>query len=358
MAMPVSQRTTRPLTNDNPYYVVLDTNVWVTERLLQSSLGSAVLFALTGGHTLIGLPEVVEIEVKSVLSKQAEEAVEGLRKNTQLLSQLSGQRARHQVPTSEAIQEGIAQRWAQLGGILKRIPFSLEQAKAALRRVLEKRPPSGVNNEQFRDCCIWETSFELSAEGPVHLVTNDSAFYESRDRSRGLLAEPLRQELALSGREVRIYPSVGDLLERIDTAVLVLDEATISAAIVRAATPRARQIAVKESRRRFELGGLLRTRISGYATPKPSVVAVYFQVNFELSQVGTQTDDDDKATLRIGGSCSYDPNLNEVSEIEIEEWLISLPHGVDGRTSRMSPIKLPLVNIDNWAKKTRIIGDF
>jgi hypothetical protein len=28
---------------------------------------SAVLFALTGGHALIGLPEVVEIEVQSVL---------------------------------------------------------------------------------------------------------------------------------------------------------------------------------------------------------------------------------------------------------------------------------------------------
>jgi hypothetical protein len=93
------------LTNDNPYYVVLDANVWVTERLLQSSLGSAVLFALTGAHALIGLPEVVEIEVNSILTKQAKEAVEGLRKNAQLLSQLSGQRATHQVPTSEAIQK-------------------------------------------------------------------------------------------------------------------------------------------------------------------------------------------------------------------------------------------------------------
>jgi hypothetical protein len=148
----------------------------------------------------LGYPTFVEIEVNSVLTKQAEEAVEGLRKNTQLLSQLSGQRAMHQVPTSEAIQEGIAQRWAQLGGILKRIPFSLEQAKGALRRVVEKTPPSGANNEQFRDCCIGETSFELSAECPVHLVTNDSGFYEGRDRSRGLLAEPLRQELARSGR--------------------------------------------------------------------------------------------------------------------------------------------------------------
>ena len=34
-----------------PYYVLLDANVWVAERLLQSSIGSALLYALTGAKT-------------------------------------------------------------------------------------------------------------------------------------------------------------------------------------------------------------------------------------------------------------------------------------------------------------------
>jgi len=258
----------------------------------------------------------------------------------------------HHVPTAEAIQEGMQQRWADLGGILKRIPLSLEQAKAALRRVVEKISPSGVNIEQFRDCCIWEAAFELAAERVVHLVTNDSAFYEGRDRSRGLLAEALRQELARCGREIRIYPSVRDLLSRMDTAVLALDEAAIAEAIVRAVTPRAREIAAKEARG-FELGRLLGTRISGYATPKPSVVAVSFQVRFELEGVELQEDDDHKvdASLRVAGSCSYEPKLNEVSEIEIKETSTSVPRGGFWQTTHSGG------HYESWAKKTRIIGD-
>jgi hypothetical protein len=235
---------------------------------------------------------------------------------------------------------------------LKRIPFNLEQAKGALRRVVEKTPPSGANNEQFRDCCIWETSVELSAECPVHFVTNDSGFYEGRERSRGLIAEPLREELALNCREVRIDPSVQKLLERIDTPVLALDEVKVSAAIVRVVMPRAREITAKHAPN-DELGGLLRTRISGYATPKPSVVAISVQVSFRLSQVEAQTNDDDKATLRIGGSCSYEPNLNEVSDIEIKEWSL----GGDTSWSGWSAMRAS-GDIESRAKKTRIIGDF
>jgi hypothetical protein len=126
---------------------------------------------------------------------------------------------------------------------------------------------------------------------------------------------------------------------------LVLDEATISEAIVRAVMPRAREMAAKHAPS-DELGGLLRTRISGYATPKPSIVAISFQVTFELSHVETQTDDNDKATLRIGGSCSYDPNLNEISDIEIKEWSVYLPRG-----SSWSGSMLPSGDIDSWAKK-------
>jgi hypothetical protein len=159
---------------DIPFYVLFDANIWVAERLPQSSLGSAALFALTGAHALIALPEVVETEVKSILSAHAEQAVESFRKQTELLRQLSGQRTTHQVRTSEAIQEGMDQRWTELGGILKRIPFTLEQAKASLRRVVHHIPPSGINNEQFRDCCVWEAALELSAECDVHLVSNDS----------------------------------------------------------------------------------------------------------------------------------------------------------------------------------------
>jgi hypothetical protein len=50
-----------------PYYVLLDSNVWVAERLLQSSIGSALLYALARTKSSILLPEVVELEIARIL---------------------------------------------------------------------------------------------------------------------------------------------------------------------------------------------------------------------------------------------------------------------------------------------------
>jgi len=177
------------------YYVILDTNVWVTERLLQSNVGSALLHALTETNARIGVPEVVETEVKNVLLDLADGAVAAITKNNSLLQQLSGQKLTYMAP--------IEGRWKQLEGALTRIPFTFEQAKAALDRVMKKLPPSGPNNEQFRDCCIWETALSLASERTVHLITKDSAFYQGRTSSNGL-ASVLTQELANLRRDVRI----------------------------------------------------------------------------------------------------------------------------------------------------------
>jgi hypothetical protein len=145
-----------------PYYVLLDTNVWVAERLLQSSIGSAFLYALTRTKSSILLPEVVELEIARVLPDLAEQAVSRIRGELSLLRQLSGHdKLRVTAPSALAIREGIEERWGQLSGSLIRIPFTHDQAKSALQRVINKAPPSGQNNEQFRDCasgtllCRW-----------------------------------------------------------------------------------------------------------------------------------------------------------------------------------------------------------
>jgi hypothetical protein len=72
-----------------PYCVVLDANVWVAERMLQSSIGNALLYALTEAKASIGLPEVVELEVNRVLPEMAERAVSLIGPEASLLRQLS-----------------------------------------------------------------------------------------------------------------------------------------------------------------------------------------------------------------------------------------------------------------------------
>lgn len=211
---------------DPSFYVVLDANAWVAERLLRSSIGNALLLGLTSSRALLGLPEFIETEVNRVVLQQATQAMETFCKSANFLRQLSGQHSLHGMPTPQAMEEGLQRRWVELAGLLERRPFSLELARAALRRVIENIPPSGQNNEQFRDCRLWEASVDLAADCAVHLVSNDSAFYENRERSKGL-ADVLSREADHARRAVRVYPTVRDLLARIDRPVPVVDEPTM-----------------------------------------------------------------------------------------------------------------------------------
>jgi hypothetical protein len=72
------------------YCLLLDANAWVSERMLHSSVGSAVLFAVAANSGSIVLPEIVELEVDRVLKNEAGKASAVLRKSIDLIRQLSG----------------------------------------------------------------------------------------------------------------------------------------------------------------------------------------------------------------------------------------------------------------------------
>jgi hypothetical protein len=112
-----------------PYYVLPDTNIWVSQRLLQSSIGSAFLYSVTRAKSSILLPEVVELEVGQVLPQMAEEGVGAIKRELSLLQQLSGRNLRVDAPSPLAIREGIQERWSQLSGSLVRVPFTQEPGK-------------------------------------------------------------------------------------------------------------------------------------------------------------------------------------------------------------------------------------
>jgi hypothetical protein len=88
-----------------PYYVLLDTNIWVTERLLKSSIGDAFLYALTRAKSSILLPEVVELEIARVLPDMAERAVGVIKRELSLLRQLSGHNLTVTAPSTLAIED-------------------------------------------------------------------------------------------------------------------------------------------------------------------------------------------------------------------------------------------------------------
>jgi hypothetical protein len=310
-----------------PYYVLLDSNVWVAERLLQSSTGSAFLYALARTNSSILLPEVVDLEVAHVLPDMAEQAVGRIRNELSLLRQLSGHTELSvAAPSASAIEEGIKERWRQLSGLLIRIPFTQDQAKSALQRVITKAPPSGKNNEQFRDCCIWHAAVSMATGRVVHLVSSDTAFYENRKTEAGL-ANSLRDELTASKKRLQIHSSLRDFLAS-ESGAVKIDESAIGDAITAAIMDQASQIAAEDSwRGTFKLGKAHMLKISGYATPKPSLVAISFEASFDLERtvVENETESHDQATMTIKGVCAFDPTTKKLSDIEVRQWSKSGP---------------------------------
>ena len=282
------------------------------------------------------LPEVVELEVNRVLPNLAERAVAIIGRETSLLRQLSGHKMLFTGPTALAIKDGIDERWKQLDGLLTRVPFTHEQAKSALNRVIWKSPPSGENNEKFRDCCIWDAAMSVASGRVVHLVTGDAAFYDGKKRESGL-ASSLRDEMRVAQFEIRIYPALKDFLTAMAGSAASIDEAAIGSAIIESVTPGARERASRSGT--FELGEPHKPKINGYATPKSSLVAISFEVSFDLERVELrgETEERSDADLSLTGVCSYDPNLKQVSEIEIRVWSESMKGYGSGFSSTTSP---------------------
>jgi hypothetical protein len=227
------------------YYVLLDSNVWISERLLQSALGAALLHAVTKDGGMIALPEIVEREVNGKLLEEAERQVGQAQKALQYLRQTSQRKIDAVIPERAIIERGVQERWGQLTGRIQRLDFTFDHAKAALVRILAKTPPCGKENEQFRDCCIWECALVLAADAPVHLVSNDYAFYQGGKRDAGM-AQPLAKEAEGRKHSIALYPDLDGFLSSLGTAAAKVDDAALQALIIEAALPHAEAWAQKQ----------------------------------------------------------------------------------------------------------------
>jgi hypothetical protein len=83
---------------------------------------------------------------------------------------------------------------------------------------------------------------EFSASNIVHFVTNDSAFYDSRDRLE--IVTPLKNELEILRRDVRLYQTTYAFLAAVSqNEITIIEKNTICDAIVDVVTPKALEIA-------------------------------------------------------------------------------------------------------------------
>jgi hypothetical protein len=193
--------------------VLPDTNVWISEEMFTSAVGEALIYALAKDGGYILLPEIIEMEVEHTLLRRAKKAITDMRHGAGLLARLSRQSISIPLPNDTAISGAIAKRWKDLSSSTKRIKLNEQDLRSALKRVVEKELPSTENNEQFRDCCIWESALHVAPLQTIHFISNDSCFYEQRDRKQGIAGD-LQDELTTRNLRLFLYDNVTKFLLR------------------------------------------------------------------------------------------------------------------------------------------------
>ncbi len=197
--------------------VVLDSNIWLSELGLRSGAAAAVRFFLNQSNAQVAVPEVVQLEVRHNLTNRLSTHAKEIRDNYRQLLTAFGKLREIVLPTEEEIQAKVEELFASLGVQQQQIPFSLESARSALFKAIQKAPPCDKTQE-FKDAVIWADCVALLATDEVVLVTNDKAFYRDRAFEKGL-APSLHDEAKDLPHPLRILPTLSDLLEVIQAPV-------------------------------------------------------------------------------------------------------------------------------------------
>lgn len=211
--------------------VVLDTNIWRSERLLNSPKARALVYMLLRRDGVLALPEVVENELPAVICRVGMEANrKAVQASREVRDLLDDAPAANEYSESDFLQ-AVGEKLRSLEAVLKRIPLTIDTARAALGKVYAKQPPN-QKEEQFRDSVIWQTAVGLAREYEVHFVTNDNAFFEQAN-GRGALAQQLSDDCERECIQVRVHRDVATCLKSLKVGAPKFDEDAITSTLIK-----------------------------------------------------------------------------------------------------------------------------
>ncbi len=280
--------------------VVFDTNVWISDLALASNVGSAVRFYLREQKARIGLPEVVRLETEAHLRALLKEHIEEIQSSHRQLLAVFGRLKEIVLPTAEEVEVLIARVFSNLGVQIEEIPFTLDSARASLIRAVKKIPPSD-KNQQFKDGVLWEDCRTLLKKEAVLLVSNDKAFYKSRDTKQGL-ADELKGDLDGCPNEFRIFPALGDLLSEIGKRVQVKPKVLIRA-YLKLHGENMKNMAAAHA---FALEGEPTAKVDVFVTESPASLYVNFTIELPCVDISNEGRTGAKILARGEGTYNAD----------------------------------------------------
>lgn len=299
---------------NNNGFVILDTNIWVSTRLLRTSLGAAVIYSLSQTKRRLALPEVIEEEIKKHAYKKGNEAVAAIQNNYRLIEQLMGWRDDFRVPPVDQFVTCVDSRLAELGKFIHKTKFRLNHAKAALRRVLEESPPNSCKNQQFKDSAIWESILELAKDADVDFVTEDKAFFQGPPSYR--LASNLVEDCKSVPGNIRVFYELPNYLKEIKEELPPFDKEKVVKKIDESIMAGLSERAVD---RGYKLGDISKSTVLAFLTEKPEVIAIEFEIYYSASEVLIpQSGSVTEATLIVKGSCGCNITTYEVSGVQFD----------------------------------------
>ena len=192
-------------------FVVLDSNVWISQRGLKSAQAVEALEFIKRRNSTLVIPEIVRIEVETKLRDELLLHTKKIGDSIRYISLLLADIEEMALPTSDQIEERVRILVNDTGVPTREIRLTLEAAKSSLTKILHKLQPSD-KDEQFTDGVIWANCLELLDESDVCLVSKDKAFYRNYEYRHGL-ASNLQDEAKNFSNKLHLFSGLDSLLQ-------------------------------------------------------------------------------------------------------------------------------------------------
>jgi PIN domain len=286
-------------------YIILDSNIWISELGLNSSLGAAAKYFFKEQRAIVVLPEVIKLETERHLKAALNKSVSDLKRNHRQLLSVFGKLKELVVPDDEAIEARVASIFGDCQIEINEVPLTLESARSSFLKTIDKIPPSD-KDQQFKDGVIWAECLRLLNTADVYLVTADKAFYTDRQYKNGL-AKSLAIEAKNSKHTIHIFSALSDLLETIKSEV-TLDEKTLAKKFWESSQSSIESILERNA---FAVAGDPVVAVQLYVTESPNRLYAEFSISYQCEDLSM--DERSDALLRLKGDCTY---LVEEKEFE------------------------------------------
>jgi hypothetical protein len=291
--------------------VVLDTNIWLKELVLNSGAGSALRFFLKHRPAQLAVPEVVKLEVQNNLRVAIEESIESVSRGNRQLLALFGSMKEIVLPTQTEIDALVSEVFDRLGVEIIDVPFSLDSARSSFLKTVQKVPPSDKTQE-FKDGVVWANCLELLNQDDILLATQDKAFCLNREFGRGL-AENLIAEASQKHHNLTLVHSISDVLKHVEIQIR-LDEQWLILAIQNQAHGAVSELLSKAG---AEISGDAQVRYDLFATENPDIL--YIKYTIEIPCLDTTAGRRTNMRLFLEGSGTLRHSVPELIAVYADE---------------------------------------